>query len=544
MKKSKKIIALVLCMLLMISAFTACGGKEETVNTGETFTYWVALDNRTAQTTQSYNDLIMYKEMEKATGTKVEFLHASSGTTGSEAFQILLSGGNYPDMIEYRWTEYSGGGDQAIADGVIIALNDYMEEYAPNYYSYMEGEKAKENNYKYKIAAMTTQGNYYGFNSLFISKYGGYAGIYVRKDMLDKWGLDIPVTIDDWTNVLKTAKENGIKYPLTGQNTLFSIKGGVNAFNTAWKVGKSFYLNKGKVKFGPFEPEYKEYLAQMADWVKKGYVDIDFVTNSSDNVFAYITNGTSIASYGYVGSGLGKLLPAMAERDPDFNVVACPYPVMKKGDKALFQPVQQPAGEPTITISTQCGKDNEDRTKEAIKWCDYLYSDEGIILKSFGVEGVTYTVENDENGNKHYRYTDAIYDHEKIGAHSVEAALYHFMRPGGGGGFSEHPDYLDGFYVYDQQKDAIKVWNKYVDEARGHVLPSGLPYLAQEATRNAQIQAAGRDNLDAAILNIILGRQSLESFDNAIKAAKKAGYDELIKIEQAAYERYLAKLDK
>lgn len=204
--------------------------------------------------------------------------------------------------------------------------------------------------------------------------------------MLDKWELDIPTTIDEWSNVFKVAKESGVKYPLTGQKSMFSIS---NVFNNGWNVGNGLYLDNDKVKFGAFESTYKDYIKQMSEWVKVGYVDIDFVTNNNDNIFAYITNGTSIASYGYVGSGIGKLLPAMEERDPEFNIVAYPYPVMNKVDKALFQPVQQPAGDPTTAITTQCGADDEERYKEALKWCDYLYSDDGIILKNFGIEGET-----------------------------------------------------------------------------------------------------------------------------------------------------------
>ena len=58
--------------------------------------------------------------------------------------------------MAYGWggTAYAGGPDQAIADGVIIALNDYLEEYAPNYYSYMEGDRADEGGYEYKKTAV------------------------------------------------------------------------------------------------------------------------------------------------------------------------------------------------------------------------------------------------------------------------------------------------------------------------------------------------------------------------------------------------------
>ena len=536
MKKLSKILALIITISLLSGILCACGEKE--VHTGESFTYWLSLPSQAQQTVTSYNDLMMFQEMEKVTGTKVEFLHPTSGSTGSEAFQILLASGDYPDMIEYNWASYAGGPQQAIDDGIIISLNDYLEDYAPNYYDWLEGEKGKENNYLYKAQSISSSGNYYGFKSMNIGNYRGFGGLYIRKDMLDKWGLDVPVTIDDWDNVLATAKENGIKYPLTGAKSMFSFNG-ADVFNTAWNVGKSFYIDdNNKVRFGPFEKNYKKYVAKMAEWVKKGYVDIDYVTNTSTNLEGSMTNGTSIATYGWVGGSIGKLLPAMAERNPEYNVVACPFPVMKEGNIPWFQELDAEAKDPTLAISISCGIDNEDRYKEAIKWCDYLYSDEGIVLKSFGVEGDTYTVEKGEDGEEHYIYTDKIFDHEKIGAHSVEAALYRFFRPGNGPGFGQHPDYLNGFYPYEQQKEAIKIWNEHIETAKKHKLPT-LSYTGEEAGERAAIIAKAKDNLDAAISNIILGKESIDTYDEAISKAKKDGYDRMLETTQAAYDRYM-----
>lgn len=533
MKKVSKVLALIICLILAVGAFTGCGGSKE-VKTGGKFTYWVPLDTKVGQTYQSFGEIMMYKEMAKRTGTEVEFLHPSAGSTGDEAFQVLLASGDYPDMVEHNFNIYPGGGDQAIKDGIIIALNDYMEDYAPNYYDLMEGEQAKENGYAFKMSTITNGGNYYGFKSLNVGRYRGYQGIFIRKDLLDKWGLDVPTTIDQWETVLKTANENGIKYPLTGTSTVLNI------FSTAWKVnGTNFFVEGDNVKFGPFEPEYKEYIKKMADWMKKGYIDIDYVTNDTTIVNGYITNGTSIAANCYV-SNLSKLLDAMAEKNPEFNLVACPYPVMNEGEIPFFQAYQSPASEPSVVITTQCGIDDEDRYKEAISWCDYLYSEEGMILKSFGVEGDTFTRETDENGEEHFVYTDKILkNHEEYGAHNMGAALYHFMLPANHPGFNQHPDYFKGYYPYEQQADALEVWNKYVEEAAKHVFPS-VTYSSEEASKKATIEASGKNNLTAAISNIILGKASIDLFDDAVKAAKKAGYNDLIKINQAAYDRYIS----
>lgn len=542
MKKFKttlKILSAALATLMIAGIFAGCRADEKAINADGKFTYWVTMPTNASQTLETYNDLMMYNEISKRTGINVEFVHPSAGTTGTEAFQILMSSGDYPDMIEYYWATYTGGPDQAINDGVIISLNDYLEDYAPNYYDIMEGKQAKENNFKYKADSISKDGNYYGFKGLNVGTYSGYGGLFVRKDMLDKWGLSVPETIDEWTTVFKTAKENGVKAPLTGQKGIFAAFASPS-FNSAWNIGKNFYVDKGTVKFGPIEDEYIDYLNQIKAWYDAGYIDIDFVTNDATNVEGFMTNGFSVASFGYVGGTLGKLIPAMLEKDPNYELAACPYPVMKKGDIPLFQEIADDASDPSIAVSVQCGLDNEDRYKAAIKWCDYIYSKDGQILKTFGIEDSTFIIQKDENGDEHYIYTDTITDHEKIGAHSVEASLWHFMRPANAPGFNQHPDYLNGFYPYDTQKEAIKVWNKYKDEADPYALPSSLAYTSKEASEKATIEAAHKNNIEAAISNYIIGKISSDEYSSEIEKAYKSGYNKLIKIQQDAYDRYIA----
>lgn len=546
MKKALKSVSLILALVLCISAFTSCSKKEEvSLDDVGSLTYWGVLYTTSAETLKSYNEMLMYQEISKATGIDVEFIHPSAGASAaSEAFQIMLASEELPDMIEANWATYSGGPEQAINDGVIIKLNDYMEEYAPNYYDYMEGEKGKANFNLYKKQSITANGNYYGFKSLasFNNKVRNYGGLYVRKDKLDEWGLDIPKTIDDWDLVFETAKKNGFERPFTTYESVFNLmKTGINTFSGAWGVGQQYYIDNGKVKYGPFEPEYKEYVAKMAEWYKKGYIDPDFITNDTNEMYAAIIHGKSIASYGFVGSALGVLIPAIKETHPDsdFELAACPYPVLKEGEMARFSNPGVESSDPTLAITVQCGKDNPDRYLAAIKWSDYLYSDEGAVLATYGVEGITHTVEVNKNGEKEYKYTDTIIDHEKIGAHSIDASKYHFMRPANAPGTRYLPESLKDFYVYKEQVDAVDVWNENIAEAkRTYWSDSTMSYSAEDAGRIAEIKAKTGADIAAGILDIIIGKKSIDTYDALIKKVKKAGLGEIIEIYQKYYDLY------
>ena len=92
------------------------------------------------------------------------------------------------------------------------------------------------------------------------------------------------------------------------------------------------------------------------------------------------------------------------------------------------------------------------------------------------------------------------------------------MRPANCPGLNQHPDYLKGFYPYEEQMDAIVLWNKNTDIVKESTFPP-VNYTGEEATKSANIQAAALDNLDAAISNIILGKASIKEYDKAVKAA-------------------------
>lgn len=533
----KKIIALICAMLMIAACFAGCGTKEETTATtdGKNFTFWTVMDSMSGATLGNYGEMMMYQEMEKRTGVHIDFIHPIEGSTGNEAFIAMLSGEKLPDMIEYVWSGYTGGPQQALDDEVIICLNDYLEEHAPNYYEYMEGETGKANQYRWKLEATTDDGRYYGFNILNIGTTKAFAGLYARGDKLKEWGMETPETIDEWTALFAKAKAEGFQKPFTsvlGPISFTSLDS--SSFNSAFGVGKGLYLEGDKVVFGPFQKGFKEYVAQLAEWTKAGYIDTGFVTNDGAKVEGNMANDISVAAFGYIGSGIGKIMPAAQAKNPAFELVACPYPVDEEGGKAEFQQVYPEATARAIAITPACGN-----IEKAVEWCDYIYSEEGSVLQIFGIEGETYTVEEREDGT-HYVYTDKIKYPTEF--NSVNEALYHHMLPCNHPGFNQHPDYLEGYYPYQQQIDAVKIWNECAEYAKAHRLPT-LSYTEEESREQTDIKEIAEAELEVAICDIILGKKGIDTYDAAIKKAKENGYDRYIEISQGAYDRYISKLD-
>jgi len=247
------------------------------------------------------------------------------------------------------------------------------------------------------------KGNLYVFPAYSGSRYHISGGLMLRKDWLDDLGLSVPETVEEWTNVLtKFKEEKGSPAPFTADaGTILNTEG---VFNDPFKVGKDFYLENGKVKYGPMQPQYKEFLQLMRDWYENGLLDPDFAANDSSAIDSRIIEGQSGALFTYIGGGMGKYLNAMKD-DPKFDMVAAQYPVMNKGDEPQF--VLRPweyRGEGSVAI-TPANKYPE-RSAELI---DYLYSEEGALLKNFGIEGLSYNMENG-----YPKYTDLILNNPDV----------------------------------------------------------------------------------------------------------------------------------
>ncbi|MBS5586096.1 MAG: hypothetical protein KHX36_07750, partial [Clostridiales bacterium] len=129
MKKTGKLLCLVIALAMLAPAAMAEGSYWTGEEDGITLTYWVGLSANAASQLNSYAESPVYKTVMEASGLNLEFIHPATGEE-STAFNLMLVSGELPDIIEYNWSSYEGGPQKAIDDGVILPLNDMLETYA------------------------------------------------------------------------------------------------------------------------------------------------------------------------------------------------------------------------------------------------------------------------------------------------------------------------------------------------------------------------------------------------------------------------------
>lgn len=533
----KTVICVSLTAVLATGALTGCSGggkggenaqtQEEQANSA--LTYWTNMDSsRIAPVTDNYGNILCYQEMARRTGIDVTFIHPPIGQE-ADAFSLLLASGEYPDMIYYDWgNKVSGGPDKAIEDGVILRLNELIDEHCPNLRAFLEEHP------EVKAAMTTDNGAIYCFPNLYPyysedPKILCIRGNQIRKDWLDELGLDEPETIEEWRHVLtefkkKGANENGDAIIPMVSRKLSTRSSMVRTFANAWDgLDYDFYVQDGKVKFGPVEEDFREYLETMAQWYEEGLIAPEFATYGDKEHDALVTGGTAGAWHSGLGAGMGVYIAALG--DDDSKVGGVKFPVVNKGDMPKFNNASNfPFIGIGVAITSSC-KDLE----AACKWLDYHYGEEGNLLLNWGVEGVSY--ELDENGNPYFT-EQVLNDPDGL---SVDVAIGKYAMVAQMEAYKQSDEvYAVRMWKWPSQKDASEKWDATDFNDRYPLTVSMTP---EEGTEFAAIMSDIETYRDENAIRYILGTESFDNYGNFVETIKSMNIDRAIEIKQAAYDR-------
>lgn len=427
-----------------------------------------------------------------------------------EQFNLLIASGDYPDLIGNAGL-YKGGGEKAVEENVYLKLNDLIENYGPNYRNFRlsNPEIAKQ--------TITDNGVMWCYYMVSPREVTVSNGPLLRQNWLDDLGLEMPVTIDDWYNVLKAFRdEKGCEAPMFLQAS--GIPAG-SVFLSAFDTADDFIMKNGEIKYGPIEPGMKDYLALMNKWYEEGLIDKDFPTRDTKARQAMLTGnkfGAVVGSPSYIAlfKQSGSVMGA-----PD-------YPVLEEGQKLHYRGksnfVMSPGGEATTAISTACNY-----PIEALQWLDYGYTEEGAILFNYGIEGQGYTMVEGEP-----KFTDFMLNNPDGTTPAIMAWTYKLHE----GPFLRFGEVSNPAV---QANPEIIPYREHWTETVGteYVLPF-ISLTSEEGEKSASIMSEVETYKKEMVLKFILGIEPISKFDQYVSTIEKFGIDEAIKIRQNALERY------
>ena len=459
-----RISSLLLAGGLLLASVAPATAQVYPLKDGPTLSYFMQSNVAWSNRYKTLSETPFGKELSKRTGVTVNFTNPVPAQF-DQAFNLMLASGDLPDLIENNFlTKIPGGPDKAIKDGYITRLNDVLPKWAPNLTAYLKAHPEVDKMVK------SDEGNYYGFPFIRTDPYlMVFQGPIIRQDWLDDLKLKVPETIDDWTVMLKAFKE---KKGATAPFSMAPNNGPTNAgwispaFSGAYGAIKNWYIDNGKVKYGPAETQYKDFLKLMAGWYKAGYLDPNFALSDSKQRDALFVAGMSGATVANAGAGIGYLIKLMSDKDPKARFVAAPYPVLKRGDKPKFGQMDLPYTGLTVAISTKTKN-----LEAAVRFLDYGYSPEGALFHNFGTPGVSYTMVGG-----YPTYTEYIMNNKTL---SINEAMAEHIRGSINGPFLQDKRYAEQFFMLPEQKAAIPVWAN-TDMAK-HLFPNLSPDKADIA---------------------------------------------------------------
>ena len=305
----KKLLCLALILALALIPVTGVQAESETARS---FTLFEG--NQSSTLNESNDDIMAWQKAQEATGIDVEFVHGDDNT-----LTMLIASEDLPDAILQNWATFPGGAQGALDNAVIVELSEeLLAEHAPNYWAYLQKwpEIKKmvttDAGTHYQIAGIMTweTDESKGFTPVVDRApcYESWMGLIARKDLLDAAGLEIPVTVDDWTAALRTLKENGVATPLSA--TVGNFKQS-NLFAGAYGVAQGLYQDEnGVAHYGPMEDAYKDYLTLLAGWLGPLLSQPVVTEMSAVGATLILAIGINMLGLGKEHIKVGNMLPA------------------------------------------------------------------------------------------------------------------------------------------------------------------------------------------------------------------------------------------
>lgn len=513
MKRMSKLLSLLTVLIMVLTSVSGAFAESLTLYN---------LTNALPSNLESAEDMPFWQGLEKLTGVDLTVNYPVSGADKNQVFNLLLTDEVLPDIIWKAFT--ASDGETLIEDGVIWDLTEYLPVYAPDYWAVINSDE-----YKATLRAMTTaSGKQFGIPAVRESLYNVcYGGPVVRLDWLEECGLEEPVTVADWENMLVTFKE---KYNARMGFTMgyFSwlgkgIASGVGAYGA---FDASYYIDdNGKVQFAQAQPEWLEQMKILNKWYEMGLIDPDVLTMNNDVMRSKVLNNEIGASF----TAMSQITAWTADAEAEGTGArwgGVSYLRTAPGEPTCVIPASADLYQGSAAvITTSC---SEEKMIEALKFLNYGWTDEGNKYWNYGTEGETYTVAEDGT----IQWTDLIAKNEL----GLDLAIQNYCGTGGAG-LALQNEHLVRIKNVPVAGEAVEKWIENTD-AVAHWLPS-LPMDTETSTELNDLYNVIYTRTQEVSYKYLTGEESLENFDSFVEELNKIGLERVLEIYQTAYDAYI-----
>lgn len=376
---------------------TETGSAAEASSSGETAD---DADDKSPITFEYFNadgkngnwDNPVAKAITEATGVTLDVSYpvASQGDA-KEDIALMIANDEYPDMIYAK-----GSATDLYQAGALIDMTDLIEKYGPNIKK-MYGAELEKLKWSQDDPGIY-QLSYAGVNQKTLTTGGS---CQIQWAALKENDYKYPKTLDEYEKMIKSYLA---AHPKT-EDGLDMIGITMSASDWHWMItlgnpagliadaspdnGQWIIDDEYNVHYKHVTDEEKEYFKWLCRMYNEGILDPNFATQTDDDYIAKVASGRVVAITDAEWHYSQCEATLVADGKVDQTYVGLPVTLREdQVEKALlYQGTTVGWG---IGITKSC----EDPVR-AIKFLDYLCSDEGQILYHWGIEGENYFLDDD-----------------------------------------------------------------------------------------------------------------------------------------------------
>lgn len=334
----------------------------------------------------AFNGCYYFPAIESMTGVHVAIdWQENEGYSSAVATTLLMNKKDLPDIINP--TDF--GVMDLADDGLIIPLDGYLD-LMPDIIEAV-GEERMD-------AWRATDGHIYTIPS--VSTIRGSFSMMVRQDWLAALEMETPETWEDWVNYWRGVRDNDLngngdstdEVPIAlaesadGERSLTLL---LNAFGIAASNDTQFCLLPDGTYTMVYEhPRYPEFLEAMAALYAEGILVEGYEAFSYASIEQAMGNNTLGSTMTFAASGAQtNTLRENGNADAlwiSVEPVAGPYGDRMIQERELVSPMW------CITA----GAYEKGKAEDIVRFFNWCYTEEGTDLYNYGIEGVSYTLQD------------------------------------------------------------------------------------------------------------------------------------------------------
>lgn len=472
-------------------------------------------------------DINNMKLLQENCNVKLE-VTAVGDSVVSEQFNLMVSSGDYTDIISDGVSHYSKGYDAAITDDIIIDLYDLAKEYAPNYLYYLDTDPAL------RAALITDNGCLPTVATIYKEAGCENGGILIRGDWLKELGMDTPETYDQLHDYVQACMEKYGAQGITIGNAMPDCRGDDSLYSYGYDLYAGGYnVIDGNVVYSYLNDNYYDYLRMLADWYQDGTLYSDFFNVQMGSTDKWFASGQCPVNTGTAAN----IATIESYADPSYSYELMPINAPKvSADDQLhfswtdnFSRIKQ---QDSWAISTAC-QDAEG----IMMMVNYLFSEAGQLMYNYGDEG--HSFEYDENGKP--QYTELITNNPD--GISYKDACYIYASAVASGHLPSIMDVRAGYYYFGDEEWNVFDTFRTCDADGTYNLPTGVALNEEENQEYATLSSDITTYASTEIMKFILGQEELtpDTFETFRDTIISMGGNRMEELYQQAYERYLLK---